>query len=73
MALSQMTFGSCFEGSDLAWFGTSPVLGALITGLVVFKDSNITARLFFGFFGCGEQTIYLGEEIMKCRWLTILK
>lgn len=55
MALSQMTFGSCFEGSDLAWFGTSHVLGALITGLVVFKDSNITARFFLVFLDVGSR------------------
>lgn len=59
MALSQLTFGSCFEDSDLGWFGTS-VLGALITGLVVFKDSDITARFFW--FLDGGSRLFTSEK-----------
>lgn len=71
MAFSQMTFESCFEDcADLGWFGTFPALGALIASLTVFKDSNITVRFLFGW---GEQTANLREEIMKCRWPTMLK
>lgn len=71
MALSQMTSGNCFEDSDdLGWFGLFLTLRALTASLVAFKNSNITARVF-----CRgtENKLLISDEIMKCRWPTILE